>query len=197
MPFYLRFTYSCVLLLVFLAFPKCADSQVDSLHSEIRVLNGSVKPTVVVEEHSPSKAFLLSILPGAGQVYNHQAWKLPIIYGLFGGLGYFMYDSYTKMAMFKDEYLHRVNNNGERLLYGYTNYPDNSIYDYYQSYNQRFQLSIVLSAVVYGLNLVDAYVFGHLFDFQIDDNLTLSVRPSLVNDADFLPSPAVSFSLAF
>lgn len=159
--------------------------------------NTGIASKTVVEEHSPKKAILLSLIPGAGQIYNHQAWKVPIFYGLFGGLGYFMYSSYSNMSMFKTEYLHRVNNNGERVLEDYKNYPDNSIYNYYQSYNQRFQLSIVLTVVVYGLNLVDAYVFGHLFDFQIDDNLSMSLQPSMMKGSDELYHPSFSISLVF
>ena len=37
----------------------------------------------------------------------------------------------------------------------------------------------VITAGVYLLNLVDAYVFGHLYDFQIDDNISLNLSPSV------------------
>ena len=150
--------------------------------------------------HSPTLALCLSLLPGAGQVYNHQAWKIPIIYGLFGGIGYFMYTNYSNMLKFRTEYLHRVNNNGERVLEGYTNYPDQNIYNSYQSYNQYFQLTVILAVVVYGLNLVDAYVFGHLFDFQIDDNISLHLAPSaspVFLQGFSTPTPSLSLSLNF
>ena len=154
----------------------------------------------VVSTHSPAKATLLSLLPGAGQIYNHQAWKIPIIYGILGGLGYFVYDNYGKMVSFRDEYLLRVND-GVKELSGYENYPDASIYSLYQSYNQRFQLFVILTAVAYGLNLVDAYVFGHLFDFQINDDLSLNVVPEV--SPQWLPhtgptfAPTVSMTLTF
>jgi hypothetical protein len=82
------------------------------------------------------------------------------------------------MVAFKKEYLQRVNE-GVRSLEGYTNYPDMSIYNMYQSYNKNFQLFVIITAAVYGLNLIDAYVFGHLYDFQIDDDLTLHLGPSV------------------
>ena len=56
-----------------------------------------------VSAHNPTKAVLLSLLPGAGQIYNGQAWKIPIIYGALGGVGYFTYTYYTQMKAFKDE----------------------------------------------------------------------------------------------
>ena len=64
-----------------------------------------VIPTV--KAHNPTKALLLSIIPGAGQIYNGQAWKLPIVYGALGGVGYFTYTYYKSMKSFKDEYLSR------------------------------------------------------------------------------------------
>ena len=136
--------------------------------------------TVVVEKpHSPQKALLLSIIPGAGQIYNGQAWKMPIIYGLMAGLSYWSYSSYRDMAKFRDEYLLRVNG-GEPSLEGYTNYPQSSIYNLYQSNNQYFQLGIVLCVLVYGLNLLDAYVYGHLYGIEINDDLSLSLSPMVL-----------------
>ena len=61
---------------------------------------------VVKKEHSPQRAIILSaVLPGAGQVYNRQAWKIPIIYAALGGIGYYTYNNYSQMKYYKDEYL--------------------------------------------------------------------------------------------
>ena len=139
-------------------------------------------PTTTLQPQSPhsaNRALLLSLLPGAGQVYNHQAWKVPIIYGAFATVGYFIHYNYTRMDMFKTEYLYRVNNDGATQLEGYESYPTNNIYNLYNSYNRNFQLMVIIAAGVYALNLIDAYVFGHLFDFQIDDNLAMSLSPSV------------------
>lgn len=141
-------------------------------------------PAVTIHQptpHNPTKAVLLSLIPGAGQIYNGQAWKIPIIYAALGGVGYFVYDYYTNMTAFKNEYLHRVNG-GTPQLKGYTNYPNSSIYNLYQSNNKNFQLFVIISAAVYGLNLIDAYVFGHLYDFQVNDDLSLNLSPSFTPD---------------
>lgn len=132
-----------------------------------------------VNEHSPKKALLLSLLPGAGQVYNHQAWKIPIIYGALGGIGYVAYDNYSKMSQFKEEYLYRVYHDDTPQLEGYEDYPTTNIYNLYESYNRDFQLFVFIGIGVYALNLIDAYVFGHLYDFEISDDLTLYTYPAL------------------
>ena len=154
-----------------------------------------VRNVVVPHEHSASKALMLSLLPGAGQVYNGQAWKVPIIYGAFTGIGYFIHYNYTRMVKFKDEYLYRVNHNDTPNLPEYASYPTSGIYNLYNSYNRDFQLMIILAVGVYALNLIDAYVFGHLYDFQIDDNLSLALSPGLQpTPAGFQPTFGVTLS---
>lgn len=129
------------------------------------------------QEHSPTKAVCLSLLPGGGQVYNRQAWKVPIIYGAFAGTGYWIYLNYKEMKTLKDEYLYRVNNNDIPNNSDYSSYPTSNVYSLYNSANRDFQLSVIVAVGVYALNLVDAYVFGHLFDYQIDDDISMNVAP--------------------
>ena len=105
---------------------------------------------------------------------------MPIIYGAFAGMGYFIYDNYSSMKMFKDEYLYRVNHDNAPSLQDYASYPTDNIYSLYNNYNKNFQLMIIITVGIYALNLIDAYVFGHLFDFQIDQNLSLAILPSLL-----------------
>ena len=155
--------------------------------------------TTVAKEHSATKALLWSLLPGAGQVYNHQAWKIPIIYTAFAGVGYFIYTNGTNMVKFKKEYLYRVNNDGATQWADYANYPTSNIYNLYQAYNKNFQLSVIIAAAFYGLNLVDAYVFGHLFDYDISDDISLRASPTMLTVPDYpLPSaPGLSLTLTF
>jgi hypothetical protein len=159
-------------------------------------VNPKAVTTVAKTDHNPTKSLLLSLIPGGGQIYNGQAWKIPIIYAALGGVGYFVYDYYTNMTAFKNEYLHRVNG-GTPQLKGYTNYPNSSIYNLYQSNNKNFQLFVIISTAVYGLNLIDAYVFGHLYDFQVSDDLSLNLSPSLAPVAFAPLTPAPSLQLTF
>ncbi len=158
-------------------------------------------------QHSPRHSLILSaIIPGAGQIYNHQAWKVPIVYAALGGIGYYTYSNYSQMRYYRDEYLYRRANGDQ------TQYPDNpdmvatptsNIYNMYEAYNKTFQLSVILTVAVYGLNLIDAYVFGHLFEFQINDDLSLNMSPSLLpvaNDPHYsfqAMAPTASITLRF
>lgn len=153
-----------------------------------------IQPLRAQGTHSADVALRWSIIPGGGQIYNHQAWKVPIIYGAFAGMGWLIQSNYKSMATFRDEYLYRVNHNDQANLTDYASYPTSNIYSLYNSYNRDFQLMIIITVGIYALNLVDAYVFGHLFDFQIDDNI--SMAPSLITTPYGLrPTMGVTFNL--
>lgn len=160
-----------------------------------------VRPSVVTsvtptKEHNPTKALLLSLIPGAGQIYNGQAWKVPIFYAALGAVGYLVYTNYNEMMMFKNEYL-SIGYNGRSTLEGYSGYPGSSIYNMYQTSNKNFQRYVLISLAVYGFNLLDAYVFGHLYDFQVSDDLSLNVSPSLTPIPSSNAAMAPSLSLSF
>jgi hypothetical protein len=130
------------------------------------------------KQHSAKRASTLSvILPGAGQVYNKQAWKIPIIYAGAGAVTYFAVTNYNNAIKFKQEYYNRIEGNTSDLLADYTKYSDESILSLYDAYNKNFQLSIVIGAAVYLLNIIDAMVYGHLYEFNIDDNLSAKITP--------------------
>lgn len=157
---------------------------------------GAKAQSSAYEEHSPDVALRWSILPGAGQIYNHQAWKVPIIYGAFAGVGYFIYDNYKAMRLFKDEYLYRVNHDDATQNPDYVNYPTSNIAELYNTYNRNFQLMVIIAVGIYGLNLLDAYVFGHLFNFTIDDDISLNFSPAL-QPTPIGWYPAVGLNLTF
>ena len=69
-------------------------SEVDSI---------KIKKEVVV--HSPRKATIYSaVLPGLGQIYNRKYWKLPIVYGGFVTLGYFINFNNKLYVKYKQAY---------------------------------------------------------------------------------------------
>lgn len=139
-----------------------------------------------IEQHSAKKASTLSaILPGAGQVYNKQAWKIPIIYVGAGAVSYFAINNYKNAIKFKNEYYNRIDNNTAELLTDYSKYSDESILALYDAYNKNFQLSIAIGAAVYLLNIIDAMVYGHLYEFNVDDNLSAKISPFYLPPTNF------------
>ena len=51
-----------------------------------------------------------------------------------------------------------------------------TIRDYYR---RNMELSWIIMALWYGLNIIDATVDAHLFEYDISDDLTLKVEPAL------------------
>ena len=92
-----------------------------------------IADTITTKPHSPNTALWKSaIIPGWGQVYNRQAWKIGIIYGGAAVITYIGVDNYHNAQKFKTEYLNRNNGNTADLLPEYANYPDQNIYNLYQ-----------------------------------------------------------------
>jgi Family of unknown function (DUF5683) len=116
----------------------------------------TLEDSVFVMQKSPWGAVLRSaLLPGLGQIYNESYIKAPIIWGGLTALvlGWRFYDK--RYANYKDIYSHT----------GLSKYKD--VRDFYR--DQRDLMSIYI-ALVYVLNLVDAYVDAQLFDFNVQEN---------------------------
>ena len=65
--------------------------------------------TINFLKHSPKKATNRSaILPGLGQAYNKQYWKIPLVYGAIGTSLYFYIDSNNKYHQYRDAYKRRL-----------------------------------------------------------------------------------------
>ena len=57
---------------------------------------------------------------------------------------------------------------------------------------KRFRdLNIIGLAAFYGLNIIDASVFCHLYDFDISDDLVINFRPNFIN----ISNESVNFGL--
>lgn len=124
---------------------------------------------------SPTVAVLLSAaLPGAGQFYNESYWKIPVIGGL---IGYFGYEYFRLNNLYKDY----------RDEYSVSQTPENpngnlslkSLREFYRGQRDDFVWYFV---IVYVVNLVDAYVDAHLFDFDVSDEKFLR---SGINDKEY------------
>lgn len=139
---------------------------------------------VAKKEHSAKKAAIMSaILPGAGQMYNGKWWKVPIIYAGFGGVGYLAYDNYSNYKTFLTAYKIKTGN----LEEGTTpteyevqlseSYQASQLQSYKESYRRDFELYCIIAAAWYGLNIVDAIVDGHLYTYDIGDDLSFTIDP--------------------
>lgn len=185
----------CCLLFIPFVFNAQENNKTDSL-----ILSGVVKDT----SHSPRKAALFStLLPGAGQVYNHLAmpkgkkkafWKVPIIYAGLGVTGYFAIQNHIEQKRLKNEYTYRIDNEMPNPdnpdLFQYDN---QGILTLFQGAERSRDLMIFAFIAVYALNILDAHVSAHFVEFDVSQDLTLNIRPSLQQ----LNSPGLALTLNF
>lgn len=133
------------------------------------------KPDYSSLPKDPRKATLLSaVLPGAGQVYNGKAWKVPILYAGFITDIYFIGFNNKRYQVFRE------------ALFAYDDGDTNAFpslnrealvrnVDYWRS---NRDLTILLMAGIYALNIIDANVDAHLSGFDISDDLALGFEPN-------------------
>ena len=146
----------------------------------------SVKTTKAKKPHSPTKATIMSAcLPGLGQIYNDKWWKVPIVYAGLGGLGYVVYNNYYEYRSYLHAYEFKTGDlpEGATLNQHETDlasrYADSQLQTYKESYRRDFEFYTILTVAWYGLNILDACVDGHLYNYDISDDLSLSVDPYL------------------
>ncbi len=151
--------------------------------------------------HSPRRATIYSLcLPGLGQAYNRKYWKMPVIYAGFGVLGYFIVNNNNKYHTFLDAYKFVANNE--------TGTPPNEMVDRYERnaeklrsiknfYLRNLEISYIATAIFYILQVVDAAVDAHFFYFDVDDNLSMQVMPSMWQNPYQKPLPTAGLSLVF
>lgn len=125
----------------------------------------------------PARASLYSaLLPGLGQAYNGDYWKIPIFYTGFLVSGYCWSFNQTQYKRYKDMYISATVEGG-----GYTGNltPDNI--KWYRDQHRRLRdYSIIATALIYVLNIIDANVFAHFNDFDISDDISFKVEPGII-----------------
>ncbi len=144
--------------------------------------------------HSPHTAVSRSlILPGWGQVYNRQWWKVPIIYGTLGLLGYAIawnnkyYKEFLAISKYREHGIMPGPNDPYYYEYNlYSAQPDQAIYDAQDAYHRDRDLCILGFVGFWGINAIDAYISAKFIHaYTVDTNLSMRVDPVLLNQQFF------------
>ncbi len=163
--------------------------------------------------------FRSMLIPGWGQLYNIQllndgygtragksqvlqklytGGKIVAIYGGATALTLSLMDSRKNYKRFLAEALHREIPNAKPLdLIQYTN---QGILDGKSLYKRNSQIVYFSYGLLYAANIIDAYVAARLHFFNIDDNLSFKVMPSVIGSDTmygFNATPALKLSLTF
>lgn len=137
-----------IIIFFILIIPVSINAQSDSLKTDTTQVQFEM-------QKSPWGAVLRSaIIPGLGQIYNESYYKVPIIWAIGGWLIYNWIDNNNLKNDYADLYIQTGNENYRILR---TTFQD-----------RRDEFAIYMG-LVYFLNLIDAYVDAHLFDFSVED----------------------------
>lgn len=134
-------------------------------------------------EHSPRKATIRSaIIPGWGQAYNKKYWKIPIVYGALGtAAGFFIYNRREYIDA-RDAYRYKVDTisaNDNLIKPKFRPVDAEAVRQYRIGVRQYVDYSVLAFLLLWGLNVVDATVDGHLKAFEVSDDLSMRVNPTI------------------
>ena len=129
-------------------------------------------------------------MPGWGQYYNRQYYKIPLVYAGFAALGYRILTTHREYLLFKrahifgreqqltgaptEAYRDEFNEasrqlGGERLA---------AMREQRDRYRRKRDLAILGTGLFYALTVLDAYVSAHLLTFDVGEDLSMRVHPT-------------------
>lgn len=167
-----------ILILFFYAFAKAQEDT----PSETILDADTIEGLSTKEEYDPLRpakaAFYGAVLPGLGQVYNKDYWKLPLVYGALGSSIYAVTFNSRQSERFRTAFKERLagrideftrpNENGELIEI----FSDDALINGQDQFKRRRDLFILVSAGVYLLQIIEANVDAHLSQYDVDDDLS-------------------------
>lgn len=126
-------------------------------------------------EPNPGRATIYSaLLPGLGQIYNGELFKVPIYWGCLLGSVHFLMTNNTNYKRFKRIHNEASMENSQSPISAETALWYRDVYRRYRDY------SIVATALFYFLQVLDANVFAYMHDFEVNDDISLKVEPAMI-----------------
>ena len=145
------------------------------------VRSDAIETFTTVSTLDPNKASLYAaVFPGLGQIYNRQYWKLPIVYGGLMLFGHYINNRHVLYNAFRNAYLAETDGNestvnpfGER--FGSASTLERNA----EQLRRDRDYLMLLGTLYYLLSIVDAHIAAHLSEFDVNDDLSFEVRPSM------------------
>jgi len=154
---------------------------------------------------SPAKAaFYSAILPGLGQAYNKKYWKIPIIYAALGTEIYIYNRNNKEYKRYRDAYKSRLAGfkNDEFYLDAEGNElaePRITLEGLQRAqklFRKNKEVTILVIAGTYALNIIWANVTAHLLQYNVDENLTLTPHYK-INERDATSNLGLTLNFKF
>ncbi len=154
--------------------------------------------TAYLRRHDPRKATLRSaIIPGWGQAYNRKYWKIPLVYAALGisTERFFankkQYDRVRRAFILKSD---TIASNDSQIDPDLQRLDVNALSFYRREFRKNMDYSVLFFVLFWGLNVADAAVDAHLKHFDVNDNLSMKVKPGFIPDTN-LTGLTLSFDI--
>jgi len=126
---------------------------------------------------NPKKAGLYAaLLPGMGQIYNRQYWKLPLVYGGLAMAGYMVAYNSKEYNTYRKAYIGRINNPNPTDEF-VTVYNQEQLKFIQDEKNRSLNMSVLFASVGYLVQILDAITAAHLRNFDISRDISMQMRP--------------------
>jgi len=136
----------------------------------------SPNAAVLPNQPNPKKAGLYSaILPGMGQAYNGQYWKIPVIYAGVAVSGAFLIGNTSKYHTYRRAYINALQ--GKPTGYEQFGYGVNELKILQDGYKHYLDLTTLFMGLGYAIQVVDAITFAHLKNFDVSRDISLNLQP--------------------
>ncbi|MEG1622944.1 MAG: DUF5683 domain-containing protein [Alistipes sp.] len=145
--------------------------------------------------HVKKATTLACICPGAGQIYNRSYWKVPFVVGGFAAMIYCIDWNNRGYQRFRKAYTLRANYDDALEKHSkdpetypkpeastdefHGRYATSFLKNLKDNYRRNRDLCIIVTAGIYILQIVDAHVDAHLKDYDISDDLSMNIEPTV------------------
>ena len=160
----------------------------------------ATKKQTEAERIIPRKATLKSLmLPGLGQAYNRQYWKIPIIYGALGAAVYFFNYNQSRFRRYNAAYAEAYNSteitpapyNTKTAVVSGVRLGVQQLKRASDQFQSQRDLTIILTAAGWALQAIEANVAAHLKTFDLSDDISFRVYPTVMPALAGGPVPGV------
>ena len=132
-----------------------------------------------VKKPIPKRAGLYSAcLPGLGQVYNKQYWKLGVVIAAAGVTSGFMISNYREYNKYRKIYIGMIDSNPETPN-TFENYTVDDVKFLRDGFRKYLEYSVIAGSLGYILNILDAFISAHLKSFDMSKDLSFQLMPSM------------------
>lgn len=185
---HLKTIVSTIVILAFTAASQARAQTADSVRNNAPAIKSAhMLPTdsstmakkIKPWEPGPKKAGLYAaLLPGLGQAYNRQYWKLPIVYTGLGVAGFFVVRNTKEYNKYRKAYIGRLNNDypTDEFVGIYSREQLKQIQD---DLNRDLNMTVLFSSLAYVMQILDAVTSAHLRNFDISRDISMQMRPMI------------------